>query len=210
MGRKNRALDRATAAGRRGFGRPPAGRREHRVRFWAAIARGASSENAAVEAGVLPSIGVRWFRKGGGIAASHPRAGVWALSVLHRARGDRSAARRWLWGASDRASARSGAVDDFQRAATERCGPHRPAGISSLDRPDACGPTRPSTQAGQARGEPGAAGLCASPAFRGYAAARRERCGSAGQLGGATSWTAPGPALGTVLESGADLRSPPR
>src|SRR5437764_12036755 len=67
MGRKNRALDRATAAGRRGLGRPSAGRREHRVRFWTAIARGASSENAAVEAGVLPSIGVRWFRKGGGM-----------------------------------------------------------------------------------------------------------------------------------------------
>src|SRR5438067_12871608 len=67
MPRRNRALDRATAAGRRGLGRPPAGRREHRVRFWEAIARGASSENAAVEAGVLPSIGVRWFRKGGGM-----------------------------------------------------------------------------------------------------------------------------------------------
>jgi IS30 family transposase len=34
---------------------------------WEAIARGASSENAAVEAGVLPCIGVRWFRKGGGM-----------------------------------------------------------------------------------------------------------------------------------------------
>src|SRR5947199_3555514 len=67
MPRRNRALDRAAAAGRRGLGRPPAGRREHRVRFWEAIARGVSSENAAVEAGVLPSIGVRWFRKGGGM-----------------------------------------------------------------------------------------------------------------------------------------------
>jgi hypothetical protein len=67
MPRRNRALDRATAAGRRGLGRPPAGRREHRGRFWEAIARGASSENAAVQAGVLPSIGVRWFRKGGGM-----------------------------------------------------------------------------------------------------------------------------------------------
>src|SRR5205085_9930718 len=60
-------LDRAAAAGRRGKGRPPAGRREHVVRFWEAIARGASSERAAVEAGVLPSVGVRWFRKGGGM-----------------------------------------------------------------------------------------------------------------------------------------------
>src|SRR5438045_7131543 len=67
MPRRNRAWVRAAAAGTRGKGRPPAGRREHRVRFWEAIARGASSENAAVEAGVLPSIGVRWFRKGGGM-----------------------------------------------------------------------------------------------------------------------------------------------
>ena len=67
MPRRNRALDRAAAAGTRGVGRPPAGRREHRVRFWAAIARGASSFDASVEAGVLPSVGVRWFRKGGGM-----------------------------------------------------------------------------------------------------------------------------------------------
>src|SRR5436190_6855655 len=67
MPRRNRARDRAAAAGTRLGGHPPAGRREHRVRFWEAIARGASSEKAAVEAGVLPSIGVRWCRKGGGM-----------------------------------------------------------------------------------------------------------------------------------------------
>ena len=67
MPRRNRALDRAAAAGTRSGGRPPAGRREHRVRFWTAIARGVSSFDAATEAGVLPSIGVRWFRKGGGM-----------------------------------------------------------------------------------------------------------------------------------------------
>jgi hypothetical protein len=31
-------------------GRPPVGRREHRQRFWAAIARGMTSEQAGVEA----------------------------------------------------------------------------------------------------------------------------------------------------------------
>src|SRR5580658_4077987 len=67
MPRKNRAIDRAAAAGTRSGGRPAAGRREHRVRFWVAIARGASSVEAATEAGVLPSVGVRWFRKGGGM-----------------------------------------------------------------------------------------------------------------------------------------------
>jgi hypothetical protein len=67
MPRRTAALDRAAAAGTRSGGHPPAGRREHRVRFWEAIARGASSVEAAAEAGVLPGIGVRWFRKGGGM-----------------------------------------------------------------------------------------------------------------------------------------------
>jgi IS30 family transposase len=48
-------------------GRPPVGRREHRQRFWAAIARGVSSEDAGVEAGVSAAVGVRWFREGGGM-----------------------------------------------------------------------------------------------------------------------------------------------
>src|SRR6185437_14551540 len=68
MPRRNAAVARAAAAGTRFGGRAPAGHREHRVRFWEAIARGASSEKAAIEAGVLPSIGVRWFRKGGGMS----------------------------------------------------------------------------------------------------------------------------------------------
>src|SRR5205085_10899992 len=99
MARRNRAWNRAAAAGTRWGGHPPAGRREHRVRFWQAIARGASSEKAAIEAGVLPSIGVRWFRKGGGMSPITFRAGVRALSGLRRAGGDRGPARRWLWGA---------------------------------------------------------------------------------------------------------------
>jgi len=40
---------------------------EHRQRFWAAIARGLSSEDAAAQAGVSPAVGVRWFREGGGM-----------------------------------------------------------------------------------------------------------------------------------------------
>jgi len=48
-------------------GRPPVGRLEHRQRFWVAIARGLSSEDAAGEAGVSGPVGVRWFREGGGM-----------------------------------------------------------------------------------------------------------------------------------------------
>ncbi|MGH2744041.1 MAG: IS30 family transposase [Thermoleophilaceae bacterium] len=48
-------------------GRPTAGRLEHRQRFWVAVARGLSSEEAAAEAGVSAAVGVRWFREGGGM-----------------------------------------------------------------------------------------------------------------------------------------------
>ena len=48
-------------------GRPPVGRREHRERFWLAIASGLSSEDAGVAAGVSPAVGSRWFREGGGM-----------------------------------------------------------------------------------------------------------------------------------------------
>jgi IS30 family transposase len=60
----------AAAAGRapmRSPGRPPVARREHRQRFWAAIAQGLSSEDAAVEAGVSQPVGTRWFREAGGM-----------------------------------------------------------------------------------------------------------------------------------------------
>jgi IS30 family transposase len=55
-------------------GRPPAGRREHRVRFWEAIARGLSTVEAASEAGVSGVVGVRWFREAGGMPPSAIRA----------------------------------------------------------------------------------------------------------------------------------------
>ena len=67
MARKRRAADRAGRPAMRSPGRPPIGRLGHRQRFWAAIARGLSSEDAAAEAGVSPAVGVRWFREGGGM-----------------------------------------------------------------------------------------------------------------------------------------------
>ena len=67
MGEKRRAADRAGRAAMRSPGRPPAGRLEHRQRFWAAVARGLSSEEAGLEAGVSAAVGVRWFREGGGM-----------------------------------------------------------------------------------------------------------------------------------------------
>jgi len=48
-------------------GRPSVARREDRVRFWEAIACGASSEEAAAAAGVSQAVGSRWFRQAGGM-----------------------------------------------------------------------------------------------------------------------------------------------
>jgi IS30 family transposase len=49
-------------------GRPPVAGRDERRRFWAAIAAGVASKDAAVEAGVSQAVGTRWFRKAGGMA----------------------------------------------------------------------------------------------------------------------------------------------
>lgn len=67
MGTRRRCSDRAVRYLMRSPGRPPVARREDRRRFWAAIAAGLSSEAAAVDAGVSPAVGVRWFREAGGM-----------------------------------------------------------------------------------------------------------------------------------------------
>lgn len=48
-------------------GRPSIARREDRVRFWRAIARGATTDEAAAEAGVSGTVGSRWFGHAGGM-----------------------------------------------------------------------------------------------------------------------------------------------
>jgi len=65
--RKRRRSDRAGRPILRSPGRPGLGARERRQRFWAAIAAGLSSEDAAVEAGGSPAVGSRWFRESGGM-----------------------------------------------------------------------------------------------------------------------------------------------
>ncbi len=64
---RRRGADRALRQRMRSPGRPPVGRREHRQRFWEEVARGLSSEKAAVAAGVSPAVGTRWFRECGGM-----------------------------------------------------------------------------------------------------------------------------------------------
>jgi IS30 family transposase len=48
-------------------GRPSTARRENRVRFWEAIGRGLSTEDAAAVAAMSSAVGARWFREAGGM-----------------------------------------------------------------------------------------------------------------------------------------------
>ena len=64
---KRRRSPRAGRLPMRSPGRPTAGRREHRRRFWEAIACGLSSDEAALGAGVSQPVGTRWFRESGGM-----------------------------------------------------------------------------------------------------------------------------------------------
>ena len=65
---KRRKSDRAGRPPLPSPGRPPAGGRKHRVRFWGLIAVGLSSEDAAIQAGISPAVGARWFRQNGGMS----------------------------------------------------------------------------------------------------------------------------------------------
>jgi IS30 family transposase len=67
MGTRKRRSDRAGRGILHSPGRPGVARREDRRQFWAAIAAGLTSEDAARRAGVSPAVGTRWFREAGGM-----------------------------------------------------------------------------------------------------------------------------------------------
>ena len=73
-------------------GRPPATGRAEQQRFWKAIARGLSSEDAAVSCGVSPPVGGRWFREGGGMPPISLAPPIGSLPVLCGAGRDRDPA----------------------------------------------------------------------------------------------------------------------
>ena len=71
MEKQRRRSDRCGRDLLRSPGRPPVAGREDCRHFWAQIALGRSSEEAAVDSGVSPPVGARWFRKSGGMPPSH-------------------------------------------------------------------------------------------------------------------------------------------
>src|SRR5207248_5649748 len=67
---RKRRSDRSGRAPLLSPGRPPVAGRDERRRFWAAIAAGTTSEEAAIAVGVSQALGTRWFRKAGGMPPS--------------------------------------------------------------------------------------------------------------------------------------------
>jgi hypothetical protein len=92
---RRRRSDRSGRGALRSPGRPPVARREDRRRFWAAIAAGRASEDAAADAGVSPAVGARWFRQAGGMppSLSLPRPRGHPVKVHHAA----PAICSWAW-----------------------------------------------------------------------------------------------------------------
>ena len=203
----------ATRAGRppmRSPGRPPVARREHRQRFWAAIAAGLSSEDAGVAAGVSPAVGSRWFREGGGMPSISrtPLSGRYPsfaereeIALLHAGGcSGREISRRL--GRSPSTISR-----ELRRNAATRAGrlDYR-ASTAQL----ACRPAWSTAQGGQARRERGAATLRpGTPGRRDHPSGRDAGPRSAGALDRPSSRPSPGSPMGEVVESGADRQPAP-
>ena len=78
-GRRRRS-DRSGRAPLFSPGRPVVAGRDQQRRFWAAIAAGMASEDAAVQAGMSQAVGTRLFRKAGGMPPAMFRPSVKPLA----------------------------------------------------------------------------------------------------------------------------------
>ena len=176
-------------------------------RFWAAIARGERSDAAGVEAGVSPVVGVRWFREAGGMPpiGQAPLSGRY-LSFAEREEiavlraggcGVREVARRL--GRSPSTISR-----ELRRNAATRSGRFD---VSRDNGAVACRSARQAPQAGEAGAQHSPARLRAGSARRPRATSRRCRGRWArGRVDRPAPRSPPGPALGAVVEPGADLQ----
>lgn len=130
-------------------GHPPVARREHRQRFWLAIAEGLSSEDAATAAGVSPPVGTRWFREGGGMPTVSPAPLLGRyLSFVER---EEIAILHTQGASSCEIARRLGSVDGLARGTPQRSDPWREAGVPSDHGAVACRPTREASEGHPAR-----------------------------------------------------------
>lgn len=200
--KRRRAADRAIRPAMQSPGRPNVARREDRQRFWKSIARGLQSEEAAVECGVSPAVGTRWFRENGGMSpiTLAPVSGRY-MSLAER---EEIALLK----------AQNCGVRDIARRSACHCAvvarysnpPPRVAALRRSSREIVPG-SRPiqAPQDRETRREPGAARVRAATAFRAGPDSRRPSSARpGGAVDRAASRSPQGPALGAGMEPGAD------
>ena len=212
-----RRSERALRGKLRSPGRPPVARTEHRRRFWALIAAGLSSEDAAMEVGASQPVGTRWFREAGGMPpstlarSSRPPSGRYLSFAereeiaLWRARGHgvREVARRPGRAPSTVPRGRTHCVRPAQRGDARWR-----AGVSRHHRAVARRAGGAASETGEAGDEPGAAEVRAGAAGR-----RRRRSGRGrgsradGGLEGPPPRAATASALGEGMEPAAGLEA---
>jgi len=193
-------------------GRPPVAGRNERRRFWAAIAAGMASEDAAVTASVPQAIGTRWFRKAGGMPPAMFRRSAKPLSgrYLSLAEREELAILRGAGrgSAGDRPADGAVSVDDLAGVATQCRDAQRGPGLSGNHSAVACGPGRSAPKACEAGDQRGAASVCAgSISRRGRNAAWGCGSRSGGVLERSPTRTSAGSAVGLGVEPGADCPS---
>src|SRR4051812_49644950 len=90
-----RRSDRALRAKCPSPGRPGVARREERRHFWALIAAGQSSWDAAIGVEVSEAVGSRWFREAGGMPPSTLRRSSKPLSARYLSLSEREEIALW-------------------------------------------------------------------------------------------------------------------
>ena len=146
-------------------GRPTVAWREDRVRFWAGIARGLSSEEAAAAIGVSQPVGTRWFRHAGGVGPSLCAA----VSGRYLSFAEREDIAIWRAGrgcSRHRPATGPLAVDDLAGAAAQRVDTHVSPGLPRVDGAVARRAASATPEGREAGNEQAAAAVRAGPARR--------------------------------------------
>ena len=213
MTRRRRRSDRSGRAPLFSPGRPVVAARDEQRRFWAAIAAGMASEDAALQAGMSQAVGTRLFRKAGGMPPAMFRPSAKPLSgpvsLICGAGGDRTSSSARLLHARGCAPARTSSFNDLAGAAAQRFDPKRQLGVSRDHGAVACRAICSPPKAGEACAQPGIANPCGGTIGRGRC---RSKWGSCAWprcvLERPPAWAAEASAVGKRLEPRADC-SPP-
>ena len=209
MTRRRRRSDRSGRAPLFSPGRPVVAGRDERRRFWAAIAAGMASEDAAVQVGMSQAVGTRLFREAGGMPPAMFRPSAKPLSGRYLSFAEREEiALLRVQGCSMREVGRRlgrTASTISRELAAQRCDPKRQPGVSRDDSAMACRAICSPPKAGQACAQCDIANLCGGTIGRrrrrsGWGSCSRPGC----TLERPPAWTAEASAVGKRLEPGAD------